>query len=406
MLRIIRSFPLLGWVLIIIVLLIGCTSSTTTENPRPVSIAEINALKLESSPDLEALQRALGHSIEYYERLPTDQRFQYGSFGYSPEEMIASHQHFLRILDLPEVERLEKLQQNFLWFESLNEKNQAFFTGYYEPLLKGSLNESEKFPVPLYGVPSDLVTVNLRNFNEKYGNGILRGKIVDQKFVKYDDRDEISYQNSLQGRATPLAWVNNDIELFFLQIQGSGVIELPNEVLYRVNYADQNGHPYRAIGKILLGEIPREKMSLKALKEYLYDHPERVQEILNYNPSYTFFRHIPGDGPLGNIEVPLTPERSIAMDHRLVPKGGLVFYETNLPSEISPSEEILQRFAVVQDTGGAIRGHGRADIFWGRGTPAEKIAGPMKENGRIFLLVARKEVLNAESGISTTVAKK
>ncbi len=406
MLRIIRSFPPLGWVLIIIVLLIGCTSSTTTENPRPVSIAEINALKLESSPDLEALQRALGHSIEYYERLPTDQRFQYGSFGYSPEEMIASHQHFLRILDLPEVERLEKLQQDFLWFESLNEKNQAFFTGYYEPLLKGSLNESEKFPVPLYGVPSDLVTVNLRNFNEKYGNGILRGKIVDQKFVKYDDRDEISYQNSLQGRATPLAWVNNDIELFFLQIQGSGVIELPNEVLYRVNYADQNGHPYRAIGKILLGEIPREKMSLKALKEYLYDHPERVQEILNYNPSYTFFRHIPGDGPLGNIEVPLTPERSIAMDHRLVPKGGLVFYETNLPSKISPSEEILQRFAVVQDTGGAIRGHGRADIFWGRGTPAEKIAGPMKENGRIFLLVARKEVLNAESGISTTVAKK
>ena len=406
MLGIIRSLPPLGWVLIITILLIGCTTSTTTENPRPVSIAEINALKLESSPDLEALQRALGHSIEYYERLPTDQRFQYGSFGYSPEEMIASHQHFLRILDLPEVERLEKLQQDFLWFESLNEKNQAFFTGYYEPLLKGSLNESEKFPVPLYGVPSDLVTVNLRNFNEKYGNGILRGKIVDQKFVKYDDRDEISYQNSLQGRATPLAWVNNDIELFFLQIQGSGVIELPNEVLYRVNYADQNGHPYRAIGKILLGEIPREKMSLKALKEYLYDHPERVQEILNYNPSYTFFRHIPGDGPLGNIEVPLTPERSIAMDHRLVPKGGLVFYETNLPSEISPSEEILQRFAVVQDTGGAIRGHGRADIFWGRGTPAEKIAGPMKENGRIFLLVARKEVLNAESGISTTVAKK
>ena len=109
---------------------------------------------------------------------------------------------------------------------------------------------------------------------------------------------------------------------------------------------------------------------------------------------------------MGNIEVPLTPERSIAMDHRLVPKGGLVFYETNLPSEFSPSKEILQRFAVVQDTGGAIRGHGRADIFWGRGAPAEEIAGPMKENGRIFLLVARKEVLNAESEISTTVAKR
>lgn len=396
----------MGWVMIITILLIGCTKITTTENPRPISIAEINALKLESSPDLEDLRRALGYSIEYYERLPADQRFRYGSVEYSPEEMIASHQHFLRIFDLPEVERLEKLQQDFLWFESLNKKNQAFFTGYYEPLLKGSLNESEKFPVPLYTVPGDLVTVNLSNFDEKYGNGILRGKIVDQKFVKYDDRNEISYQNSLEGRAIPLAWVNNDIELFFLQIQGSGVIELPNGDLYRVNYADQNGHPYRAIGKILLGEIPREKMSLKSLKEYLYDHPERVQEILNYNPSYTFFRQIPGDGPLGNIEVPLTPERSIAMDHRLVPKGGLVFYETNLPSEFSPSKKILQRFAVVQDTGGAIRGHGRADIFWGRGTPAEKIAGPMKENGKIFLLVARKEVLNAESKISNKVAKR
>ena len=396
----------MGWVMIITILLIGCTKITTTENPRPISIAEINALKLESSPDLEDLRRALGYSIEYYERLPADQRFRYGSVEYSPEEMIASHQHFLRIFDLPEVERLEKLQQDFLWFESLNKKNQAFFTGYYEPLLKGSLNESEKFPVPLYAVPGDLVTVNLSNFDEKYGNGILRGKIVDQKFVKYDDRNEISYQNSLEGRAIPLAWVNNDIELFFLQIQGSGVIELPNRDLYRVNYADQNGHPYRAIGKILLGEIPREKMSLKSLKEYLYDHPERVQEILNYNPSYTFFRQIPGDGPLGNIEVPLTPERSIAMDHRLVPKGGLVFYETNLPSEFSPSKKILQRFAVVQDTGGAIRGHGRADIFWGRGIPAEKTAGPMKENGRIFLLVARKEVLNAESKISNKVAKR
>ena len=127
--RIIRSLPPLGWVMIITILLIGCTKRTTTENPRPISIVEINAFKLESSPDLEALRRALGYSIKYYKRLPKDQRFRYGSVEYSPEEMIASHQHFLRILDLPEVERLEKLQQDFLWFESLNEKNQAFFTG-------------------------------------------------------------------------------------------------------------------------------------------------------------------------------------------------------------------------------------------------------------------------------------
>jgi membrane-bound lytic murein transglycosylase A len=387
-------------------LLVGCTTTTITENPRSVSVTEIDSLKIESGPDQEPLRRALGHSIKYYERLPVDQRFQYGNLEYSPEEMIASHQYFMEILNLSEDERTKKIRQDFHWFESFNDKNQAFFTGYYEPLLKGGLSESKEFPVPLYGVPKDLVTINLSNFDEKYGKGIVRGKVVDQKFVQYDDRNQISYQDSLQGRAIPLAWVKNEIELFFLQIQGSGVIELPNGKLYRVNYADQNGHPYRAIGKILLGEIPREKMSLKALKEYLYVHSDRVQEILNYNPSYTFFRHIIGDGPLGNIEVPLTAQHSIAMDYRLVPRGGLVFYQTNLPSEVSPAEETLHRFAVVQDTGGAIRGHGRADIFWGRGKLAEKMAGPMKENGRIFLLVARKEVLLVKNGDLTTVTER
>jgi membrane-bound lytic murein transglycosylase A len=162
-----------------------------------------------------------------------------------------------------------------------------------------------------------------------------------------------------------------------------------------VNYADQNGHPYRAIGKLLRDRIPPDKMSLQALKAYLREHPERVREVLDYNPSYTFFRRVE-EGPLGNIQVPLTPGRSLAMDARLAPKGGIAWIETTLPAAVTPgapSPVPVRRFGVVQDTGGAITGHGRVDIFWGTGDDAERIAGPFKQEGRIFLLVARKEFL-------------
>ena len=377
---------LLGW------MLLGC--STVSENPRPLTPVELAVLTLEPEPDQDALERAIHFSIAYYQRLPAERTFAYGEQSYNAAELIASHQYFLQLLKLPSSERDERLRRDFLWLESRNENERAFFTGYYEPLLRGSLTPTPEFPVPLYPVPGDLITVSLKEFGEEHGNEVLRGKLQSRRLVPYDNRKQIAYQNSLAGRAEPLAWVKNDIELFFLQIQGSGVIELSDGQLYRVNYAEQNGHPYRAIGKLLLGEIPREKMSLRSLKDYLYANPERVEEILNYNPSYTFFRHIPGDGPLGNIEVPLTAERSIAMDHRLVPRGGLVFYDTNLPTEVSAENSPLRRFALVQDTGGAIRGHGRADIFWGRGAEAERIAGPMKQPGRLYLLVTRKEVLS------------
>ena len=187
----------------------------------------------------------------------------------------------------------------------------------------------------------------------------------------------------------------DEVELFFLQIQGSGLISLEDGSLLRVNYADQNGHPYRAIGKLLRDRIPPEQMSLQALKAYLREHPEQVREVLDYNPSYTFFRRVE-EGPLGNIQVPLTPGRSLAMDARLAPKGGIAWIETTLPAAATPGAPApvpVRRFGVVQDTGGAITGHGRVDIFWGTGEDAEKIAGPFKQEGRVFLLVARKEFL-------------
>jgi membrane-bound lytic murein transglycosylase A len=188
----------------------------------------------------------------------------------------------------------------------------------------------------------------------------------------------------------------NEVELFFLQIQGSGIVRFPDGSVKRVNYDSQNGRPYRAIGQLLKDRIPEESMSLQALKEYLSAHPDEVRSILSYNESYVFFREV-DEGPLGDIEVPLTPLRSIAMDRRNVPRGSLAFIETSVPvfdKGMQVGSKPIKRFVLVQDTGGAIRGHGRADIFFGHGTEAELVAGHLKSPGRVFLIIAKKEFLH------------
>jgi membrane-bound lytic murein transglycosylase A len=328
--------------------------------------------------------------------------FSYGGLSYSAREMAASTALFLKIVEETSgPEREQAIREKFAVFESRNERGAAFFTGYYEPVLPGSLAPSERFTAPLYGVPADLVALDLAPYADlglvpaELRGRSLRGKLQGRRLVPYDDRDRISFGAALAGRAEPIAWVADEIELFFLQVQGSGLISLPDGALLRVNYADQNGHPYRAIGKLLRDRIPPEAMSLQSLKAYLREHPEQVREILAYNPSYTFFRRVE-QGPLGNIQVPLTAGRSLAMDARLVPRGGIAWIETTLPAAARPGGAApvpVRRFGVVQDTGGAITGHGRVDVFWGTGAAAEQIAGPFKQEGRVFLLVARKEFL-------------
>ena len=348
------------------------------------------------------LPAAVNQSVRYYRRVRPEKVFRYGELEYTAREMEASARLFLDIVEnLEGEERRRSMREKFHFFESRNDSGAAFFTGYYEPLLQGSLEWSEKYRAPLYAVPADLLTIDLSPWietgllPEDLENKKLRGRASGRGVVPYDDREQIYYGESLEKRAEVLAWVTDHVELAFLQIQGSGVIRLEDGSSLRVNYADQNGHPYRAIGRLLLDSIPREEMSLQRIRGYLRSHPDEIREILNYNPSYTFFRLVE-EGPLGNIEVPLTPGRSVAMDHRLVPRGGLVYFETSYPPGSLPgiAEAVpFGRFGVVQDTGGAIRGHGRVDVFWGSGREAEMIAGPMKEEGRVFLLAARKEYL-------------
>jgi len=372
----------------------GCTTNEGS-GIYPLSMAQVEEYSWIDDLNFDSLPKAIERSIEYYRQLPENEQFDYAGYIYTAKEMIASMQLFLDIIARYQGEqRIQEIQKKFLFFETKNNDGQAFFTGYYEPILEGSLEPTNEFQTPLYFIPDDFIVVDLGLFNEKLKGKRIRGRIKEKRFIPYDSRQEIAYENSLQNRSKVIAYVVNDIELFFLQIQGSGIIHLRDGSYKRVNYAAQNGHPYRAIGYLLRHKISRQEMSLQKLKEYLYSHPDEVQDILNYNPSYTFFREVE-EGPLGNIEVPLTPGRSIAMDHKLLPRGGIAFIETIYPPLTKAKREkpnSLRRFMVVQDTGGAIRGHGRADIFWGYGAEAEKNAGHMKQKGRIFLLVARKEV--------------
>lgn len=353
--------------------------------------------------DYKGIKEAAEGSVRYFRKLPPDKKFQYGELTYSPEEMAASLELFVRtVRDHEGRERQKQLREKFRFFESVDSERGAFFTGYYEPLINGSHVPTDEFDEPLYETPDDLVEVDLGKFPLVPGSEKIVGRLEGRQLVPYYSREEIVNETSIKERARPIAYVNG-IELFFLQIQGSGLVRFPDGSLKRVNYAKSNGHPYSAIGRVLTEHIPPDEMSLQAIKKYLYENPGEVNNILNYNKSYTFFREVE-EGPLGCIEVPLTPDRSIAMDKRIIPSGGLAFIETELPvfeggrmTGLKP----VKRFVLVQDTGGAIRHHGRADIFFGHGENAELSAGHMKQRGRVFLIVARKEFLRSTEAMKS-----
>jgi membrane-bound lytic murein transglycosylase A len=274
---------------------------------------------------------------------------------------------------------------------------EGLVTGYYEPLLRGSRTPNEKYRYPLYGPPDDLLVVDLSALYPELRNLRLRGRLEGRRVVPYYDRAAIETgQAPVKGRE--LLWVDDPVELFFLQIQGSGRVRLETGETVRIGYADQNGHPYRSIGKWLVdnGELPLERASMQGIKEWGRRNPQRLNELLNVNPSYVFFRELPNDlpGPLGALGVPLTAERSIAVDPTAIPLGAPVWLATTRPNSQVP----LERLVLAQDTGGAIRGNVRADFFWGHGDEAGQIAGAMKQRGRMWVLLPRDYPIARPSG--------
>ncbi len=270
----------------------------------------------------------------------------------------------------------------------------GLFTGYFEPLLRGSRRRSDRYDVPLYARPSDLVMVDLGRFRDDLRGRRVAGRVRGGALDAYDDRRAIA-AGALANRGLELVWVDDAVDAFFLEIQGSGRIELDDGTVLRVGYAAQNGHPYHAIGRTLveLGELELADASLQSIDAWLRANPDRAREMMAKNRSYVFFREIRGEGPVGAQGVALTTERSLAVDRRYLPLGVPVWLDAMVPAA-SPEgpDERRQWLLVAQDTGGAIRGAVRGDVYWGSGERAKSIAGRMAHRGRYWALVPRAVV--------------
>ena len=269
----------------------------------------------------------------------------------------------------------------------------GMITGYYEPLLNGSRIRSDRYRVPLYAAPDDLLTIDLTELYPDLKDRRLRGRVEGKKVIPYWTRADIESGKGPSGMKE-LVYVDDPVEAFFLQIQGSGRVRLAEGGIMRVGYADQNGHPFRSIGRILIerNELTLDKASMQGIKEWGRQNPGKLMPLLDENPSYVFFREVPTpapgtpeaqiDGPIGTLRVPLLRERTLAVDTRSIPLGAPVFLATTYPLSSRP----LQRLMMAQDTGGAIRGAVRGDYFWGFGEDAGRQAGRMKQDGRMWIL--------------------
>jgi membrane-bound lytic murein transglycosylase A len=269
----------------------------------------------------------------------------------------------------------------------------GLFTGYYEPQLRGSRTRHGAYQTPLYGVPSDLVNVDLGLFRENLKGQRIVGRVTDGRLVLYPPRAEIE---SGLGTAVPILFVDDAIDAFFLQIQGSGRVVLDDGTVVRAAYAAQNGRPYTAIGAVLIqrGELKREAVSMQSIRAWMLEHPAEAQQLMNTNASYVFFEEQPiGDASLGAAGaqgVPLTPEASLAVDLTVHALGVPVWLDTIAPDpDTAKPDRPFQRLLVIQDTGGAIRGPVRGDVYWGYSPEAGSIAGRMRSEGRMTVLLPR-----------------
>ncbi len=395
-----RNSPIANWVLAFLLSVFAPFVCAVAADSPAAGMEKIPAEQwpvFEDDEDLRLLVDAVSASIAYYERLPEERVFSYGSDPYKAGALAAGLRRFRDFLETgPDAARLNGFikENGSLYAHRENGRQpKVLFTGYYEPLLDGSLKPRGKFRYPVYGRPADLLTIDLPAFDLACGPKPLIGRADGKKVVPYFTRSEID-AGVLDGRASPIAWVSDPVALFFLHVQGSGKIALEDGRLIHLRYDISNGLPYKSIGKYLIneGKVAAAEMSMQKIVHYLRNNPREAKQILQHNPRYIFFRK--GEhGVRGCIDVPLTAGRSVALDQETSPPGSLLYIRSSKPvcDTFGNIEKWVDfsRFALNQDTGSAIVGPQRADLFWGSGDYAETAAGYMKHPGRMYFLVIR-----------------
>ena len=400
--------------LTLVILLYSCTKDskvipTPTQVDSPFTSGTMvllsppyNSIIQKDDLNKKSLVNAIEQSVVYLKRIPQNTLFKYGTIKYSAKEVIQSFNLFKMIIETSSTrgQMLDALNTQFLMFgSSSNPEDKVMFTGYYEPVFKGSLTRTARFHVPVYKKPDDLKVLELGDFRNSLKDRTIVYRQIGNQIAPYYSRREIMENGILSKQNLEIAWMEDPIDLFFLQIQGSGILELPSGKLIKLAYAGANGRKYSSIGKLLVAEnkMVLEDVSMESLRQYLENHPLEIKDILYHNKSYTFLQAKEENvGPRGNINVPLTAERSVATDTFAFPKAALGYIITEVPDVTgnieNPTKRVL-RFILNQDTGGAIRGSNRVDLFWGNGSIAEKSAGRMRSFGKIFFIIARKDVL-------------
>ena len=375
--------------LLFILLLSSCAPVLTAQAPRPSTLVSDDL-------DAESLRAAIGQSLAYLRKLAPERIVGEQPRLFTAAEIENSMTAFERLLGsgICPACLAGELDTRFELVASsgVADSIEVLFTGYYQPVIAGRLTPSDEYRYPIYAKPADLTAAAVKIADNDGAGG-------QDSLPTYYSRREIDEGGALRGRGLEIAWVKDPVDVFFLHIQGSGIISLPDGGRLNVGFAGQNGRPYRSIGRLLIddGKITKEEMSMQRLRRYLAEHPQEQSDIFAYNESYVFFRvlGVLNGGPLGSLEVPLTAGRSIATDSRLFPKGALAVMQTSIPV-IGPAGELsgwqpVTRWVLNQDTGGAIRGLQRADIYFGSGDQAGALAGYMNRPGRLYFLLLKQE---------------
>ena len=393
-------------VLLLLIAFQGCSTKTTpdvvVDKPTFVPVSERDAeglaahlsTRLQGLESWEALRPGLEDSLKYILRRPQNAicvnrpglTLTWGQLGDSVAELIGL---------LSELDRDPRLvAARFQWFKVAPK---TLLTGYYEPWLDASMTQEGEYQYPLYGVPDDLKMINLGKFHHRWKGQSLVYQMGEDGIKPYHDREAIDGNDVLKGRGHEVAWAKDPVDIFFLQIQGSGRLNLTDGTEKHILYGGKNGHKYVSVGKLLInrGHVPREEMSMQRIREFMNANPDTARDLMFDNPSYVFFS-LSDEGPYGSISSILTPRVSVAVDRTMIPLGSVLALKTALMDYEKGEADQFMSLVLAQDTGGAIQGT-RMDLFCGSGEEAESLAGHLQEDSEVFMLVS-KRVMQSISG--------